>query len=317
MLVLVLTHPGNSFVPILRKVAAEVVVAEDPSGFSSDQIANAEVIVNHRHRGHHVSDLLPQLQSLRWIHTLSAGVEDVLTPTVKASALPLTNSRGVYSRSLAEWSILAMLFFAKDVRRLIEQHHAGVWGQFDCQMLRGARLTVLGYGSIGREVARLASVFDMQITGVRRGAPSAAPDEYATIVPSSQTLMALTDADYVVSALPLTGETRHAVGTREFGAMKPESVFVNIGRGATVQESALIAALEQRKIRGAALDVFEREPLPGESPLWRMKNVLLSPHCADHTSTWEHESADFFVENFARFAAGEPLQNVVDKESGY
>jgi phosphoglycerate dehydrogenase-like enzyme len=317
MVVLVLTHPANSFVPILRKVDAEVVVGEDPSAFTADQIANAEVIVNHRNRGRHVSTLLPSLKKLRWIHSLSAGVEDLLTPAVKASAIPLTNSRGIYSRSLAEWSLMAMLYFAKDVRRLVEQRKAAVWAQFDCSLLRDARLVILGYGSIGREVARLAAAFDMQITGVRRGAPSSAPDEYATIIPSAQTLMALTDADYVVSALPLTAETRHAVGSREFAAMKPESIFINVGRGATVQESALIQALELRKIRGAALDVFEVEPLPGDSPLWRMENVLLSPHCADHTATWELESAEFFVENFARFAAGEPLRNLVDRESGY
>lgn len=317
MLVLVLTHPGNSFVPILRQIGVDVAIGEDPSAFTPEQIANAEVIVNHRGRGRHVSDLLGRMPKLRWIHSLSAGVEDLLTSEIRASGIPMTNARGVYSRSLAEWSVLAMLYFAKDVRRLVEQRKAGEWAQFDCQMLRDAKLAILGYGSIGREVARLASAFGMNITGVRRGAPSSAPDEYATIVPATQTLMALTDADYVVSALPLTAETRHAVGRREFAAMKPESIFINIGRGATVQESALISALDQRRIRGAGLDVFEVEPLPGESPLWRMENVLLSPHCADHTATWEHDSADFFVENFARFAKGEPLQNVVNKESGY
>lgn len=317
MLVLVLTHPGNAFVPILRRIGAEVAVGEDPSAFTPEQIANAEVVVNHRNRGRYVSEMLPGLTKLRWIHSLSAGVEDLLTPAIRATSVPLTNSRGVYSRSLAEWTLMAMLYFAKDVRRLEEQRRAGVWAQFDCQMLREARLTILGYGSIGREVARLASAFGMNITGVRRGAPSSAPDEYATIVPSSQTLLALTDADYVVSALPLTAETRHAVGKREFAAMRPESVFINVGRGATVQESALISALDQHRIRGAALDVFEVEPLPGDSPLWRMDNVLLSPHCADHTATWEQESAEFFVENFARFASGEPLKNIVNKESGY
>lgn len=294
-----------------------MVVGEDPAAFTPEQIANAEVVVNHRNRGRYVSEMLPRMTKLRWIHSLSAGVEDVLTPAVRQSDIPLTNSRGVYSRSLAEWSLMAMLYFAKDVRRLVAQRQSAVWAQFDCQMLRDARLAILGYGSIGREVARLASAFGMQITGVRRGAPSSAPDEYATIVPASQTLMALTDADYVVAALPLTAETRHAVGNREFAAMRPESIFINIGRGATVQESALINALEQRRIRGAALDVFETEPLPGDSPLWRMENVLLSPHCADHTATWEQESAQFFVENFARFLNGEPLKNLVNKETGY
>lgn len=317
MLVLVLTHPGNPFVPVLRKINAEVVVAEEPSGFTPDQIARAEVIVNHRHRGHFVTELLPGLKKLRWIHTLSAGVEDLLSPALKASPIPLTNARGVYKHSLAEWSILAMLYFAKDVRRLVEQRKAANWSQFDCLMLRGAKLTIVGYGAIGREVARLAHAFGMNVIGVRRNAPSSAPDEYATIVPLSQKLEAFTDADYVVSVLPLTAETRHAMGNREFNAMKPTSVFINIGRGATVQESALITALEQKRILGAGLDVFEVEPLPGDSPLWRMDNVLLSPHSADHTATWEHDSAEFFVENFNRFAAGEPLENIVNKETGY
>ncbi len=317
MLVLVLTHPGNDFVRVLRKAEAEVVVGADASSFTEDQLARAEVVVAHNHRGGILNALLPKLTSLRWVHTMSAGVEDVLQPPFRQTGLPLTNARGVYRRSLAEWSLLAMLYFAKDVRRLVEQRQAGVWSQFDCLMLRDSRLAIIGYGAIGREVARLAFGFGMRIVATRRRAPSAAADEFATIVPSAQTLMALTDADYVVSCLPLTPETRHALGTREFSVMRPSSVFINIGRGATVQESALIAALEQKKIRGAGLDVFEKEPLPGDSPLWRMDNVLLSPHCADHTATWEHESAEFFVENFARFAAGAELENVVDQESGY
>jgi len=143
-------------------------------------------------------------------------------------------------------------------------------------------------------------------------------DEFADeILPASRMADVLSRSDYVIACSPLTPETRHMVGAREFAAMKPSGVFMNIGRGAVVDEPAMIEALSEGKIRGAALDVFETEPLPKDSPLWRQENVLLSPHSADHTATWQQDSVEFFLENFARYRKGEPLLNVVDKQAGY
>jgi phosphoglycerate dehydrogenase-like enzyme len=127
----------------------------------------------------------------------------------------------------------------------------------------------------------------------------------------------LPQCDYVVAAAPLTPATRHLIGDAALGAMKKTAVVMNVGRGPVIDEAALIRALEAGRIRGAALDVFEVEPLPADSPLYKLRNVLLSPHCADHTADWLEQAMKFFVQNFTRFAAGEPLRNVVDKRAGY
>jgi phosphoglycerate dehydrogenase-like enzyme len=132
-----------------------------------------------------------------------------------------------------------------------------------------------------------------------------------------QRLELIAASDYVVAAAPLTPETKAILSDREFAAMKPAAVFINVGRGPVVDEAALIRVLQAGKIRGAALDVFEVEPLPEASPLWKLENVLLSPHCADHTSTWLEEAMQFFVDNFERFAEGRQLENVTDKRAGY
>ncbi len=302
----------------MKRLPAGVKVTIGPDVESvSEVIEEAEVILNGGHDGEVLQALWPRTKSLKWVHSLSAGVENLVFPELRNSPVPLTNARGVFKKSLAEFAILGMLFFAKDVRRLIRQREAAQWEQFDVEEIRLQVCGVIGYGEIGREVAKLAKAMGMTVLATRRrvAAPS---DEFADeILPAEKMAALLGRSDYVIACSPLTPETRYMIGAREFAAMKPSAVFMNIGRGPVVDEPAMIAALSEGKIRGAALDVFETEPLPQDSPLWRLENVLLSPHSADHTATWQQESVEFFLENFARYRKGEPLLNVVDKQAGY
>jgi phosphoglycerate dehydrogenase-like enzyme len=185
-------------------------------------------------------------------------------------------------------------------------------------MLAGRTMGVVGYGEIGRASARLAHASGMHVYALRRRTTLSETDPLLeAIYPPDQIRTMLSQCDYVVVAAPLTPETRGMIGPREIEAMKANAVVINVGRGPVIDEQALIAALRSGSIRGAALDVFDEEPLPEDHPFWTMPNVLLSPHTADHTKAWVELAMQMFVRNFDHFIKGEPLENVVDKRAGY
>ena len=280
------------------------------------EAADADVVLNCTGRGELLEAMWPAAKKLRWVHSLAAGVESQLVRDLVESDVPLTNSRGVYKESLGEFVIAAALFFAKDLRRMIANQSAGRWEQFDVEMLNRQRMGIVGYGEIGGACARRAKALGMTVYGMRRrpAQPTDVVDRWYTAA-ELQDLMAV--SDYVVVTAPLTPETRGLVGAEQIAAMKPTGVIMNVGRGPVIDEPALVNALEARAIRGAALDVFDQEPLPAGHPFYRLDNVLLSPHCADHVDGWLESAVVFFVSNFERFAAGQPLENVVDKKAGY
>lgn len=316
---LVISSPRYPFLRYLDDLPQPVkVLTSDDVEFLKQHAPEADVILNGFHDGSALRAILPLAQRLRWVHALSAGVEKVLSPELIESPVPLTNGRGVFGPALAEFAVAAMLFFAKDFRRLIRQQQAARWEQFDVPFLRGQTLGVIGYGGIGQETARLAHGFGMKVMAVRRRAPLAENDPLLERSFAREQLHEMLSlSDYVLAATPLTPETRGMMGEREFHVMQSSAVFMNVGRGAVVAEPALITALNQAIIRGAALDVFENEPLPSDHPFYRMENVLLSPHCADHTTGWIKLAFDQFVSNFGRFREGQPLECVVDKQAGY
>jgi len=255
---------------------------------------------------------------VRWVHSRSAGLDGVLFAELAASPVPLTNARGVFSEILGEFAIGAMFFFAKDLRRMVRSQMAGVWDEFDTVEIRWQSVGIVGYGDIGRAVGWRAHALGMKVLALRRRPELARGDSYVTqVFGTDQKLEMLAQSDYVVAAAPLTAETRGMIGKQEFEAMKTTAVLINIGRGPVVDEAALVQALEGKRIRGAALDVFDKEPLPAGHPLYKLDNVLLSPHAADHTPDWKERTMRLFIENFERFRRGEPLINVVDKKLGY
>ncbi|HME10899.1 MAG TPA: D-2-hydroxyacid dehydrogenase [Bryobacteraceae bacterium] len=262
--------------------------------------------------------IFPLATKVRWVHAVSAGVDYMLTPEFVLSAVPLTNGRGAFKDSLAEYAITAMLFFAKDLRTLLRNQQAQNWAPFDMAMLRGQTLGIVGYGEIGRATAQLAAGLGMRVIAVRRrpNLSNSDPTLASTYAPDRLKEM-LAECDFVLVAAPLTPETRGLIGAPEFAVMKRTSVIMNVGRGPVIVESALIEALETAQIRGAALDVFDQEPLAAGHPFYKMENVLLSPHCADHIPGWLELAVDVFLENTRRFVKGEPLRNIVDKQAGY
>jgi phosphoglycerate dehydrogenase-like enzyme len=257
---------------------------------------------------------------LRWIHSTSAGVEKILFPELVASSVPVTNARGVYKRSLAEFAVLGILFHTKKVRRLIDSQRAHLWDDFLVSFANERLLGIVGYGEIGRECALLAKGLGLKIHALRRNPARSAHDPLLDVIFGPEELhRMLADVDVLLCSAPLTPETHHLISDAEFDCMKPGAIVINVGRGPVIDEAALVRALQSKRIAGASLDVFEQEPLPASSPLWDMENVLLSPHCTDRTTNpdWLDLSMRFFVENFHRYRAGEPLENVVDKTAGY
>jgi len=316
---LVLSNPTADFLRLLDRLSepVDILTGSDPE-FATAHAAGAEVILVGSSEGDLLRLVFPLASEVRWVHSMSAGVEKIVFPELVESPVPLTNGKGVFTASLAEFAIASMLFFAKDLRRLVRNQQAGQWKQFDIELLRGQVLGIVGYGDIGRESARLARAFGMKVVAVRRRAALSDqdPDLERTYPPDGLREM-LAISDYVLVTTPLTPETRGMIGQAELAVMKPSAVIINLGRGPVIEESALIAALARKRIRGAALDVFDEEPLPDGHPFYALENVLLSPHSADHTVGWADLAMHVFIQNFERFRAEQPLLNIVDKKAGY
>jgi len=265
-------------------------------------------------------EIWPLARSVRWVHSLSAGVEKLLFPELIESPVPVTNARGVFKRSLAEFAVLGVLYFYKQVRRLVESQRKGQWDQFLVESMSGRTMGIVGYGEIGRECALLAKALGMRIVATRRRPELAENDPHLDKTFRLDELSSmLAECDAVVLSAPSTPETFHIIGEAELHSMKKSAILINIGRGALVDEPQLIRALQEGLIAAAALDVFEKEPLPEGHPFWAMENVLLSPHSTDRTKypDWLELTALQFVQNFERYLRGEPLEHVVDKKAGY
>ncbi len=265
----------------------------------------------------HVRDLLSVAPKLRWVQGSMAGAGEVAEKAgLLESDVVVTTASGIYSGPLAEFALMAMLGHAKRLDRLREERAAKLWRQGTSGTLEGKTLCVVGLGNIGRAVAVRARPFGMRVIGVKRAirkddeAWNFADELYET----ADLNAALGEADYVVLTLPGTPETRRLLDANALASVKPGAYFVNIGRGAVVDEAALVEALRSGWIAGAALDVFEEEPLPKESPLWALENVIISPHSTDVVpETINTLQTDLFCDNLRRYLAGEPLVNELDK----
>ncbi len=276
-----------------------------------------------------------EMPALRWIQLHSAGVDHLPDWLKQQTEIVITTTSGIHAVPMAEYTFMSILAFFRRLPRMLHYQQKGEWPRnrwalFANGELRDMTLGVVGYGSIGREVGRLGKAFGMRLLALRRhggrkedtgyvvpgtGDPQGnLPDAWYT---SEQRLEMLAQCDVVVNALPLTPETRHFFGQAEFRAMRPSAYFVNVGRGATVDEAALVRALQEGWIAGAGLDVFEEEPLPADSPLWKMENVILSPHVSAFSHRYDDRAVELFATNLARFLAGEALYNVYRPRLGY
>lgn len=316
---LVLGNPAARHLALLERLPAEThILAGVTEEAFNDTVGEAQAVLMAGSHRELLRALWPRLKRLEWVHSMWTGLEDVLFPELVESPVPLTNSRGVFARSLGEFALAGMLHFAKQIGQMKRQQAAGQWQPLEIEELHGHVLGIVGYGSIGRAAAERAKSFGMRIHVLRRHADRVAQDPLVDQIYVPTELDALmASSDYVLAAAPLTAETRGLIGARAIAAMKPGAVLLNLGRGPVVAEEPLVAALREGAIRGAVLDVFDQEPLPPDHPFWGMENVLLSPHTADRTATWLQEAMELFLENYRRFAAGEPLLNVADKQLGY
>lgn len=276
-----------------------------------------------------------EAKRLRWIHSPAAAVHQFLFPEFVNSDVILTNAREVHGPVVAE-HVMALIFaLAKRIPESVRFQQKHVWGQETLWQnhaapaeIAGATLGLVGLGSIGRNVAQRASAMGMKVVVVRRSHFSKNQGEVAhpahhskdfvdEVLPSSQLGEMLKRADYVVLAIPVTDETRGMIGAEQFSQMKRDAYIINVGRGPLIDEAALIEALRQRTIAGAALDVFDQEPLPADSPLWDLENLLITPHTAGMTTKLWERHYTLFSENLRRFLRGEPLLAMVDKKQGY
>jgi phosphoglycerate dehydrogenase-like enzyme len=264
------------------------------------------------------------LPGLRWAHGFYAGVDAIadFSLALAESDVPLTNGRGAFSSSLAEYAITAALHFNKQIPRCMGNRVARKWDKFVMAELRGKTLGLVGYGDIAKATARLARAFGMRVVALRRNASKADDPEglvgpYDGPVQQTHKHALFSEADVVVCSLPGTAETRHFVSSAEFGAMKEGSIFISMGRGLAVDEAALCEALRAGVIAGAALDVFEVEPLPTSSPLWDCPNLLLTAHNADFTEDYFKLGWEVWARNLRCYLEGQPLATPVDKRAGY
>jgi phosphoglycerate dehydrogenase-like enzyme len=246
----------------------------------------------------------------RWVHTASAGVDHLLSPELTVSDTIVTNARGIFDQPIAEYVAALVLAMAKDLPSTWALQGRREWRHRETQRVAENRACVIGSGPIGRAIARTLEALGLTTALVGRTARDG--------VHGSEELEALiAAADWVVSVAPLTDATRGMFNARLFGLMRPSARFINVGRGQLVIEADLAQALAKRRIAGAALDVFEHEPLPPESPLWEVPGLLVSPHMSGDTVGWRDDLAAQFVAMYDRWEAGEPLPNVVDKQRGY
>lgn len=254
--------------------------------------------------------------SLEWIHVASAGVDALMFPELRDSDVTVTNSRGVFDGAIAEYVLAQILSFVKDLPESLRLQRNRVWKHRESERITGRSVLVVGSGPIGRAIARLLTAVGMTVRGSGRRAREDDPD-FGTVTATEDLPRAVAEADFVVAAAPLTEATRHLFDARIFAAMPPHARFVNVGRGELVHTADLVEALRSGTIAGAALDVFETEPLSDDHPLWEMPNVVITPHNSGDFIGWRDTLVDLFVDNFHRRLAGEPLRNVVDKQLGY
>jgi phosphoglycerate dehydrogenase-like enzyme len=306
--VIVVVPPGSDAPPLEAvRGEAEITVVR-----TADELRAAQPGVEIMFLNHYRTELLRQVGpgDLRWIHTSSIGVDALLTEEIIEKEVVVTVSRGVCERPIAEWVLGVLLMFVKDLRRTIELQRSAEWLHREAEPLEGRRVLLLGLGLVGRETAKLLRAAGMKVDIV---ASRAREDRELGQIHGIDALDAfLPTVDDLVLALPLTDQTTGVIDSRRLGALRQGARLINVGRGPLVDEEALLAALRDGHLGGAALDVFEQEPLPADHPFWTMPNVLVSPHMSGDLIGWRGRVVERFAANLRHWLAGEPLVDVVD-----
>lgn len=313
----VLSAPGDAEPPGIEAIQAraEVRFAWDEQTLR-DTLPGTDVMMVTDFRTEALEAAWPAADRLKWIHATSAGVDALMFPALINSDVTVTNARGIFDRTIAEYVLCTILMFAKDFPGSLRLQQAHQWKHRDTERAQGKQVLVVGAGSIGRQIGRLVNAIGMQAHGVARRARQDDPD-FVAVHSHDDLFEQLGLADYVVIAAPLTPQTEGLFDAQAFKAMKSSARLINIGRGPIVKTDDLIVALDAGEIAGAGLDVFEEEPLPSDHPLWAREDVIMTAHMAGDFIGWKRALTDQFLENLDGWQSGGELFNLVNKELGY
>jgi D-2-hydroxyacid dehydrogenase (NADP+) len=282
-----------------------------------DAFAEIEVLFS----GGLPQEIVEVAHRLEWVQFLNTGIDDKIPRSLWESQIVLTTVAGAPAHAIAEYVLMAMLLFAKKLPAFIAQQKDHVWQnkRLNTAELKAKTVGIVGFGHIGQQVATFSSVFDMHVIATRRSLVKRQHNTNgaALLLPPQELTTLLNESDYVVLAVPLTQETRGLIGQVQLKQMKPSAVLINVGRGALVDESALVQAIQKKWIAGAVLDVFDPEPLSADSPLWDLPNVIITPHVSGSVDVYMDRAVDIVCQNLSRYMSGQPLLNVVNKKMGY
>lgn len=277
-------------------------------------LAQAEIIYGHQPP----QNVIVRSPRLKWIQTMLAGVDHFLTDDIVKSRVIVTNMRGIHASQVSEMAFCMMLMFAKQALLCFLNKQGKKWERFIPMLLCSKAMGIVGLGGIGRGLARMSKCFGMRVIATRRSATKSGRARYVDLIIPMQNLRALlSESDFVVLLLPSTPETYKLIGEKELRTMKPTAYLINVGRGSTVDEEAMVRALEQGWIAGAGLDVYTVEPLPVDSKLWELPNVIISPHVSGRMMNYDEVVTELFCDNLKRYITGKRLRNVVNKKRGY
>ncbi len=298
--------------------APDIVTAERKGDFTDvkfeNMLAQAEIIYGYRPP----QNVIARSPRLKWIQTMLAGVDHFLTADIVKSRVTVTNTSGIHASPVSEMAFCMMLMFAKQAPFCFLNKQEKKWERFITILLRSKTVGIVGLGSIGRELARMSKAFGMRVIATRRTAKKGDRARYVDLIIPVENLRALlSESDFVVLLLPSTSGTYKMIGEKELRAMKPTAYLINVGRGSTVDEEAMVGALEQGWIAGAGLDAYAVEPLPVDSKLWMLPNVIISPHVSGRLVSYYEVVTELFCDNLKRYIEGKRLRNVVNKKRGY
>lgn len=300
-------------------------------GLADGPVEDVEVLLRGWLSSEAFDRLLARAPRLAWVHSATSGVERALTPAARERGIVVTNARGVFTRPIAEHVLMLILAISRRLPQLMELQRERTWQPLEGVELRELTIGIVGYGHIGRAVASLAGAFGARVIALRRNldgpdasSPATAGEDAFPLSPAPERVVGpdglhelLAVSDIVVLAAPLTPETDGMIDDAALAAMRPEAWLINVARGRLVDDRALLRALGEGRIGGAALDTFREEPLPPASPFWDLPNVIVTPHTAWSSARVLDRSVELFCDNLRRYAAGAPLRNVVDPDAGY